>query len=226
MTRNIFMKLAGITIIISGVLILTLSAFGIYYWYKPTSIIPAEGQTGSYNTKKDDETEKIVVRIQRRALLAKEYIAANTFNKDVCFLIDMRIPSGKNRFFVYNLKKDSVEIAGLVTHGSGSDNGTDELSFSNTPSSYCTSLGKYRLGNSYFGRFGLAYKLYGLDDSNSKAFDRYVVLHGHDCVPDYEVAPQLICFSLGCPTVSPAFLTKLKTYLDRSGQPIMLWIYY
>ena len=226
MTRNIFMKLASITIVILGVFILTLSAFGYFYWYKPTFNVPADKQPFSVNLKKDDEHGKTVVRLKQKALLAKDYVAGHSYNQEVCFLVDMRIPSGKNRFYVYNLKRDSVEITGLVTHGSGSESGTDELNFSNTANSYCTSLGKYKMGNSYYGKFGLAYKLYGLDNSNSKAFERFVVLHGYHCVPDDEVAPQTICLSLGCPTVSPAFLTKLKTYLDRAGHPIMLWIYY
>ncbi len=226
MNRNIFMKSASITIIIWGMFMLTLSTFGYYYRYKPTSNIPADKKPFYFNVKKDNEHRKIAVRLKQKALLARYYVAGHSFNNEICFLVDMRIPSGKNRFFVYNFKKDSVEIAGLVTHGSGSDIGTDELNFSNTPNSYCTSLGKYKLGNSYYGKFGLAYKLYGLDNSNSKAFDRSVVLHGYNCVPDNEVAPQPICLSLGCPTVSPAFITKLKTYLDKPGHPIMLWIYY
>jgi len=138
----------------------------------------------------------------------------------------MRLPSGKKRFFVYDLERDSVEIAGLVTHGSGSEGESDELVFSNTPNSYCTSLGKYKIGNGYNGRFGLAYKLYGLDKTNSKAFDRFVVLHAHECVPNDEIAPLSICLSQGCPTVSPAFLTQLKTCIDQSEKPILLWIYY
>jgi len=129
-------------------------------------------------------------------------------------------------FFVYNLVKDSVEIAGLVTHGSGSGNGADELIFSNVKNSNCTSIGKYKVGTSYTGNFGLAYKLYGLDNTNSNAFDRFVVLHSHACVPNNEVNPLPICVSLGCPTVSPAFLNSLKTYLDESLRPILLWIYY
>ena len=138
----------------------------------------------------------------------------------------MRILSGKNRFFVYNLARDSVEIAGLVAHGSGIGKNNDIPTFSNTPNSYCTSLGKYKIGNSYNGKFGLAYKLYGLDKTNSKAFDRFVVLHAHACVPNEEVAPSPICESWGCPTVAPAFLTQLKTYLDKSAEPSLLWIYY
>jgi hypothetical protein len=167
-----------------------------------------------------------MLRLNQKALLAKDYVAGHGFNEKYCFLMDMRIASGKNRFFVYNLDKDSVEVAGLVAHGSGIGNDSGTPTFSNTPNSYCTSLGRYKIGNSYNGKFGLAYKLYGLDKTNSRAFDRFVVLHAHDCVPTGEVAPSPICESWGCPTVAPAFLTRLKKYLDRSEEPVLLWIYY
>ena len=166
-----------------------------------------------------------MLRLNKKATLAKDYIAEHGFEGKHCFLVDMRLPSGKNRFFVYNLDKDSVEIAGLVTHGSGISN-SDAPVFSNTPNSYCTSLGKYKIGKSYDGKFGLAYKLYGLDKTNSKAFDRFVVLHAHACVPNYEISPLPICESWGCPTVSPAFLTLLQFYIDEAKKPVMLWIYY
>jgi hypothetical protein len=205
-------------------LFLTISAFGYFFWYKPT--FNSHYKTVVFAANKANDKKESYLRIKQKALLAKDYITEHGFDEEHCFLLDMRIPSGKNRLFVYNLDKDSVEMAGLVTHGSGSGNGTGELVFSNTPNSYCTSLGKYKVGKSYYGNFGLAYKLYGLDKSNSKAFDRFVVLHAHDCVPDNEVAPFTICESQGCPTVSPAFLNQLKTYLDKSEAPILLWIYY
>ncbi len=149
----------------------------------------------------------------------------NGFNTSYSFMIDMSLPSGKQRFFIYDLKKKNVLAAGLVTHGSGSVSSGDQLVFSNKPGSNCTSLGKYKIGRDYHGRFGLAYKLHGLDAGNSKAFERFVVLHAHTCVPAREVYPLLICPSLGCPTVSPPFLQQLKTVIDGSAKPILLYIY-
>jgi hypothetical protein len=154
------------------------------------------------------------------------YAKKNNCNSRYCFLIDMKLPSGSNRFFVYDIKKDSILDTGLVTHGSGSDNGDKGLRFSNTINSNCTSIGKYKIGNSYSGKFGLAYKLHGLDNTNSNAFNRFVVLHSHSCVPENEVAPIEICRSLGCPTVAPAFLAKLKKYLDVSDKSMLLQIFY
>ena len=155
----------------------------------------------------------------------KSFIKAKHFNDRICFLIDMHINSGKKRFFVYNLEKDSIEMAGLVTHGSGSGYDESDLYFSNEPGSNCTSLGKYKVGKPYNGQFGLAYKLYGLDATNSKAFERFVVLHAHSCVPATEVYPVPICKSFGCPTVAPSFLQLLRNYIDNSEKPILLNIY-
>jgi hypothetical protein len=121
---------------------------------------------------------------------------------------------------------DSLEAAGLVTHGKGSESETGSLIFSNAPNSNCTSLGKYKIGSSYNGNFGLSYKLMGLDKTNSRALDRAVVLHSYLGVPKEEVYPASICLSEGCPAVSPAFFTQLKAYMDESQEPILLWIYY
>jgi hypothetical protein len=164
--------------------------------------------------------------LREKASQALAFARANNLNTDYCFLVDMKQPSGKNRFFVYNLQKDSVEVAGLVAHGLGSDVGGDNLYFSNTPNSYCTSLGRYRIGKSYMGKYGLSYLLYGLDESNSKALERSIVLHGYYQVPDQEVYPFTICESLGCPMVSPSLLTTLKKILDKAQKPLLLWIYY
>ena len=204
-------------------LTLTITALGYFFWYKP--------KTGSVNNNRpfsffpDPENEPNILPVKEKTLALQKYAADNGFNNDRCFLADMKISSGKKRFFVYNLKKDSIELAGLVAHGSGSDTGGEDLYFSNTPNSNCTSLGKYKIGNSYMGKFGLAYKLYGLEESNSNAFKRFVVLHAHSCVPNEEISPLPLCESWGCPTVAPAFLSELKTIISHSEKPILLWIY-
>ncbi|MEO6540104.1 MAG: murein L,D-transpeptidase catalytic domain-containing protein [Ferruginibacter sp.] len=220
------MKLARLTFVLTAILFLTISAFGYFFWYKPKFSQHSKDNAFAFTKSKREDNRETLIRLYQKSIPAKHYITAHGFNSRHCFLLDMRLPSGNNRFFVYNLDKDSVEIAGLVAHGSGVEDNIDTPTFSNTPNSYCTSLGKYKIGNPYNGKFGLAYKLFGLDKTNSKAFDRFVVLHAHACVPNDEVAPLPICESWGCPTVSPAFLTQLKTYLDRSEEPILLWIYY
>jgi hypothetical protein len=167
---------------------------------------------------------KISFRLKNHSVDLLNYAKQKGYNTNYAFLVDMKQSSGSNRFFVYDLKNDTVLKAGLVTHGYGASD--QSISFSNVPGSYCTSLGKYKIGKPYKGHFGLAYKLYGLDSSNNNAINRYVVLHSHACVPSLEVAPQNICMSQGCPTVSPSFLTELKTYLDKAEKPILLYIFH
>ena len=211
---------------VSIILLAVTSAFGYFFWYKPKFRSTLNANTFAYRADGYIDGYKTIQRLKQRSLLVNDFIKEHGYNKAYCFLLDMRLPSGKHLFFVYNLTKDSVEIAGLVTHGSGSDNGAGELTFSNVKNSNSTSTGKYKVGTSYTGSFGLAYKLYGLDATNSNAFDRFVVLHAHACVPNEEISPLPICVSLGCPTVSPPFLNRLKTYLDESHRPVLMWIYY
>ena len=77
----------------------------------------------------------------------------------ICFLLDMSLPSGQNRFFVYDLKKDTLQNSGLVTHGRCNQYWLEGRKYGNTVGCGCTSLGKYKIGYSYNGRFGLAYQV-------------------------------------------------------------------
>jgi L,D-transpeptidase catalytic domain len=170
--------------------------------------------------------DKEIAIIKNYGNKIKPFVKANNYCEEYCFLIDMKIPSGKKRFFVYDLIQDTILNSGLVTHGGGSQTTTDALTFNNTPNANATSLGKYKIGIEYNGRFGMAFKLHGLEASNNKAFERFVVLHGHSCVPTQEIDPFPICTSLGCPTVSPSFLPTLKKYIDKADKPVVLWIFY
>jgi L,D-transpeptidase catalytic domain len=166
-------------------------------------------------------------RVKSKAYSLKEYALKNKCNLDYGFVIDMRIPSYKKRFFVYNLKKDSLITSGLVAHGIGSETFRGELLFSNVPDSRCSSLGKYKIGNAYFGMWGFSYRLQGLDSSNNKALMRAIVLHSLECIPDNEVNESPVCFSYGCPMVSPKFLQTLKGYISKQGKtPILMEVIY
>ncbi len=189
------------------------------------SFPPVERDTSfmQINTK----LKEAAVRLKKITASLEEYVIANGFNTDMCFMVDMAIPSGKNRFFIYNIKEGTVEQSSLVSHGSGSytKGCNDLLAFSNMPNSFKTSLGRYKIGNSYYGQYGLSYKLYGLDSTNSNAFQRSIVLHSDKYVPQVETYPRHIFESAGCPTVSPNFLADLDKYIKASKKPILLWIY-
>lgn len=148
------------------------------------------------------------------------------YNSKIAFFIDMKIKSGKNRFFVYDLENNKIVDQGLVAHGSGSETGIKgELEFSNTPNSKSTSLGKYAVGKNYKGMFGKAYRLFGLDESNDNAFKRAIVLHHYSAVP-YEEQEYYISRSQGCPMINEVFFKRIEKILDSSKTSIVLNIYY
>ena len=171
------------------------------------------------------EQQKNLSQLNRRAQEIKLYAQNNGYSTAYCFLIDMRLQSGLKRFFVYDLNRAVVAFSGLVAHGSCDQSFLKSARFSNTSGGGCTSIGIYKIGYAYYGQYGKAYKLFGLQNSNSNAFTRLVVLHGYSCVPDQESFPKPICNSAGCPMVSFQFLNKLSSIIDNSGKPVLLWIY-
>jgi len=191
-----------------------------HYYYKGFS----KKQAIDFRVVKDFD-EKELSKLNEKALAIKKFATENKYNKEIVFLIDMNIPSGKNRFFVYDLSKDSILKTALVAHGSGNNGFSMNASFSNACESGYSSLGKYKVGYKYNGRFGVAYKLYGLDSSNSNAFKRNVVLHSYDCVPSQETYPYPICNSRGCAMVSPEFMKELSVMIDKNKEPILLWVF-
>jgi hypothetical protein len=125
-----------------------------------------------------------------------------------------------------DVNTESVIEAGVVAHGAGSNTSVEgELTFSNIENSHQTSLGTYAIGASYMGSFGKAYKLHGLDESNSNAFMRFIVLHQYSCVPNNE-QDSPICNSHGCIMVNKLLLQKLERIIDQSNQRILMEVYY
>ena len=157
----------------------------------------------------------------------KEIIKSDSkYNDKYAFFIDMKISSGKNRFFIYDLRANKIIDKGLVAHGLGSETGIKgKLKFSNVPNSLSTSLGKYAVGEHYNGKFGKAYKLYGLDTTNSNAFDRNIVFHYYFDVP-YKEQNGYICNSYGCPMVNKKYFERVAKIIDNSGSDIVMSIYY
>jgi hypothetical protein len=169
-----------------------------------------------------EELSKVKKHLQE----VKNYAFSKGLNTDYFFIINMRLPCYKKRFFVYGGKKDSLLNTALVAHGIGSETFKGKLIFSNIPNSKQSSLGKYKIGASYTGIWGFSYKLHGLDSSNNKAFERAIVLHSHKIIQDQEAGESAIGFSHGCPMVSANFLKTLKGYISKSKKPILLSIIY
>lgn len=171
-------------------------------------------------------------RFRQHARLARTYCREQGMNTSICLLADMSEHSGRARLVVWDMKKDTLIAAGLVSHGCGSrpwgkDRSREQPVFSNQPDSHCSSLGKYKIGQRGYSEWGIHvnYLLHGLEATNSNALPRQVVLHGWDAIPDQEVYPDGTPEGWGCPAVSNAYMSRLDTLLRRQPKPVLLWLY-
>lgn len=159
----------------------------------------------------------------KRVDALRDYAQANGFSTHYGLFSDLGRFSGDRRFYIIDFQAHAIVHAGLVTHGHCKED-KKEVRFSNTPGSNCSSAGKYSVGESYIGNFGLAFKLHGLDVSNRNAFKRFIVMHAHECVYD-GVRSHEICESEGCPTVSKGTLNKIQALVRGETKPLLLWVY-
>jgi len=170
------------------------------------------------------KTEHIPTFTDKQIDSVKTKALKEDYNTEMAVFINYGKFSGKDRFYLVDLETRKVILSGLCCHGGGYGNDEEKVVFSNVTGSHCSSEGFYKIGYPYTGIFGKAYKLYGLSSTNSNAFERFIVLHSHDCVPETEVNSS-ICESQGCPTLAPQVFLKLSTYLDVSKKPVLMWIY-
>ena len=218
------MKTLRLTWLIVGLTVLSASC-NIFSKNKSRESFPTKNKTSSSPARENNANDLSTPGFRSHLNQAIKYVQQGGYSTEYCFLVDMGIRSGKNRFFVYDMMRNTVALSGLVAHGSCNAQFLEQPIFSNTPNCGCTSLGKYKVGTSYPGKFGKSYRLYGLEASNSNAYKRAIVLHGFDPVPDQEIYPRVLCNSFGCPMVSRSFFNKLSGIIDRSEKPILLWVY-
>ncbi len=156
----------------------------------------------------------------------KQFLKGKNYNQKIAVFINFKIHSGKYRYFVYDLKNDKILQKAIVAHGDGSvTKNSPELRFSNVEGSHQSSLGKYEIRESYSGKFGKAYRLDGLDETNSNARPRAIVLHSYYCIPDKE-SEDPACLSFGCPMLSKNAFNTTARYIDESRLPIILYAFY
>lgn len=167
--------------------------------------------------------------IKQRADSAKIYCRRKGFSTDYCFLIDFSTHSGKKRFFVWDFKGDSIKYSSLCAHGYGKNSTVSNPVFSNVEGSFCSSLGKYKVGIRSYSQFGINvhYKLHGLESSNNNAYKRIVVLHSFDPVPKMEIYPAHLPLGMsqGCPVICNQVMRKIDALLKAQKKPVLLWAY-
>ena len=177
----------------------------------------------------DSVPVKVEQRLREKAQAGKAYCDKNGYNTNYCFLVDFSIHSGKRRFFVWDFKGDSVKYASLCAHGYGKNSTLSKPVFSNVEGSYCSSLGKYKVGIRSYSKWGINvhYKLHGLEATNNNAFKRVSVLHSYDLVPATDIyhVHLPLGISLLCPVICNDVMRKVDKLLKGEAKPVLLWMY-
>lgn len=130
------------------------------------------------------------------------------FEKNILTIIDFTLSSTKKRMWVLDMTNNKVLFNTVVAHGknTGSEFATN---FSNKVNSLQSSLGFYVTGETYFGKNGYSMFIDGMEKQfNSKARERYVVVHGADYAnPSFINKLGRLGRSYGCPAL-PTALTN------------------
>ncbi len=155
----------------------------------------------------------------RAALAAK---SAFIPHKDVIGITDFAKASRDPRFYLVDVASGMV-TSYQVAHGRGSDpahSGWLER-FSNVPGSEASSAGAYVTGRIYYGKYGRSLHLRGLDDSNSNAETRAIVVHSAwYAEPEVVAQHGKLGRSEGCFALSE---TNLQYVLYRLGPGRLLY---
>ena len=140
-------------------------------------------------------------------------------------IVDFAQRSTTKRFYVFDTVGKKIATY-LVSHGRGSegpsDDGVAEI-FSNNDGSFSSSLGIYRTLDEYTGKHGRSLRLEGLEETNSNARSRAVVLHTADYVSEAFIQRTgRLGRSEGCFAVDKAFGDTLIDQL-KSGAYLIAW---
>lgn len=149
--------------------------------------------------------------------------ARGVVNNNFLTIADMSVSANEKRFYVIDVKQQKVLYHTLVAHGQ--ESGEEyACKFSNIESSHQTSLGFYKISETYDGKHGLSIRLDGLEKSNNLARERAIVIHQADYVSREFIARNgRLGRSFGCPALPEEnYEDIVNTIKDGS----CLFIYY
>ena len=148
----------------------------------------------------DEQIEIIEKHIQKHSKNLKT-------QKTISF-VDYSKPINEKRFFVFDLNRREIIYSTFVGH-SGYSGSVRPLDTSNTPNTKKTSVGLFKIGVQYYGRFGKSKKLHGLSKTNSNAYKRAIVAHS------LEGSSVRDLYSWGCFTFFEWDLDSVFKYMKK-----------
>ena len=167
---------------------------------------------------------KRVSALVKKGLTQLPWLKRNGFSQRYLLLADLSLPMNEYRLFLIDLEKQTVLLRSVMAHGSGRGSTIEEAVCSNEPGSNCSSLGRYRFGENYNGRWGNSFRLHGMDPGNNRALQRAIVFHYYQYMTDDPESGSLY-YSQGCPMVPKSTYLKVKKIVESESQPLVLWIY-
>ncbi|MGY6561670.1 MAG: murein L,D-transpeptidase catalytic domain family protein [Luteibaculaceae bacterium] len=214
----------------------------VFLWLLPSGTAKLAG----YNLK--HETTLASVNTEAKTLWIYENLNVNSFQKpsfpvfskalhgflalredyalekNILVIIDFSKPSSKERMWVVDLDEMSITDQLLVSHGKNSGELYAEK-FSNTVSSYQSSLGFYVTGSIYTGKHGMSLYLHGMEPGiNDKAKERAIVMHSADYVSHTFVEQHgRLGRSQGCPAIP---IEKHQEIIPLLAEGACLFIYH
>lgn len=157
-------------------------------------------------------------RVTERAQALREFCSREGYNTRVAIFVDLSRHSGRRRFVAWDMERNVPIFTCPVSHGSGSKRSHVRSAYatlSNQDGSHLSSLGRALVAERYEGRYGVAYRLDGLDATNSNLRPRCVVLHGWEHTTSFPIFPCATVGSFGCPVLSRKMMRRVDELLQK-----------
>lgn len=157
-------------------------------------------------------------RVAERAQALREFCSREGYNTRVALFVDLSRHSGRRRFVAWDMERNVPIFTCPVSHGSGSKRSHVRSAYaalSNQDGSHLSSLGRALVAERYEGRYGVAYRLDGLDETNSNLRTRCVVLHGWEHTTSFPIFPCATVGSFGCPVLSRKMMRRVDELLQK-----------
>lgn len=158
----------------------------------------------------------------------RDYCRRNNLNTNICILVNYGIQSGEPRFFVYDFNKKKIVYRCRCAHGLGGGSTARKPVFSNSNGSKCSSLGKFVISGVGSAHYKNSFRVNGLDETNSRAAKRGILIHAASIVTNFKVLPWIPLNKSceGCFTITKGGLMKLHNiYNKESNKRILVYAY-
>ena len=179
------------------------------------SITAEDKLSAKANYSHIDPTKMIPTKLREDALAYFDANKKNFANQSYIAIINFSAHSSKPRFYLVNMVSGKVQ-AYRTAHGKGSDTNNDGYAerFSNTSGSEMSSVGFYRVAETYSGKYGYSVRLDGLSSTNSRARSRAIVIHP---APYVSESSGRAGRSWGCPALDAKYSAGIISALKNGA---------